>query len=45
MIRYLLPLASSSKDVRNRFGKKPADLVKDKEIKKMLRNFSQRRDS
>ncbi len=45
MIHYLLPLASASKDVRNRFGKKPADLVKDKDIKKLLRNFNSRRES
>lgn len=45
MVRFLLPLSGASKDVRNRFGKKPVDLIQDKEMKRLLRNYSQRRDS
>jgi ankyrin repeat protein len=45
MIKLLLPLSLGSKDVRNRFGKKPVDLVKDMEMKKLLRNYSSRRQS
>jgi ankyrin repeat protein len=39
MIKEILPLCKGSgvRDVRNRFGKKPADLVQDKEMKKLLR--------
>ena len=45
MVKKLLPVCAASKDVRNRFGKKPADLVKDAEVKRMLRNFSSRLNS
>jgi ankyrin repeat protein len=37
MVKLLIPLCQVSKDVRNRFGKKPADLVCDKDIKRLLR--------
>ena len=37
MIKVILPLCAQSKDVRNRFGKKPADLIEDKEVKRLLR--------
>ena len=45
MVKRLLPVCAASKDVRNRFGKKPADLVKDAEVKRTLRNFSSRLNS
>lgn len=45
MVRKLLPVCAASKDVRNRFGKKPADLVRDAEVKRMLRAFSTKRNS
>lgn len=45
MVKFLLPLSGPSRDVRNRFGKKPVDLIQDKEMKRLLRNYSQRRDS
>ena len=45
MIRYILPLSENSKDVRNRFGKKPVDLVQDNEIKKLIRNYKALRNS
>ncbi|CDW89321.1 protein kinase domain containing protein [Stylonychia lemnae] len=45
MVKVLLPICGASKDVRNRFGKKPADLIQDREFKKVLRNFSTRRES
>ena len=37
MIKMLLPLCQMSMDVRNRFGKKPIDLVCDRDIKKLLK--------
>lgn len=37
MIKLLLPLSKGCKDVRNRFGKKPADLITSSEMKRMMR--------
>lgn len=40
MIKFILPLCKGSKDVRNRFGKKPADLINNSEMKRMMRQCS-----
>jgi ankyrin repeat protein len=45
MVRYLLPLSDGSKDIRNRFGKKPVDLIQDNEMKKLIRNYKVRRNT
>jgi hypothetical protein len=46
MIKFLMPLSKGSKDVRNRFGKKPVDLLTDATMRKdMMRGFSQRKPS
>ena len=37
MIKLVLPLSSGSKDVRNRFGKKPFDLLTDKNLQKIIK--------
>jgi ankyrin repeat protein len=43
MIQLILPLSPGSKDVRNRFGKKPADLLSNNGLKKIIRQFNSRR--
>ena len=40
MIKYLLPLSPGSKDVRNRFGKKPADLLSSEVLRKAIRAYT-----
>lgn len=46
MIKLILPYCKQAKDVRNRFGKKPTDMIgNNKEIKKLIRNMSQGRNS
>ena len=37
MIKLLLPLCKGCKDVRNRFGKKPVDMLSNSDMKKTLR--------
>mmetsp|Transcript_30356 Transcript_30356/g.29696 ORF Transcript_30356/g.29696 Transcript_30356/m.29696 type:complete len:154 (+) Transcript_30356:1438-1899(+) len=43
MIKMLLPLSGGSNDVRNRFGKKPVDMIASASLKKLVRQFSKRR--
>ncbi len=45
MVRYLLPLAKNCKDVRNRYGKRPADMAPSQEVRRIIRNFSEHRKS
>jgi ankyrin repeat protein len=45
MIQFIMPLSGGARDVRNRFGLKPVDLIKDKTFKRTLRRFSSKRDS
>lgn len=40
MIKQLIPLCPSSKDVRNRYGRKPADMGKNKLLAKLIRDVS-----
>jgi len=43
MINLVLPLSAGSKDVRNRFGKKPADLLTSETLRKVVRQFNSKR--
>lgn len=43
MIKLLLPLCKGCKDVRNKFGKKPADLLNSSDIKKVIRQSTSRK--
>lgn len=45
MIKYVLPFSSACKDVRNKFGKKPSDLVCDQELKKLMKQNDKRVES
>ena len=45
MIKYVLPYSSACKDVRNKFGKKPSDLVCDQELKKLMQQNDKRGES
>lgn len=45
MIKYVLPFCKGSKDVRNRFGKKPVDLIANAGMKRMLKYFNQSKSS
>jgi hypothetical protein len=40
MIKLILPISHGAKEVRNRFGLKPFDMIKDKEFKKDIRTLS-----
>lgn len=40
MIKLILPLSHGAKDVRNRLGMKPMDMIKDREFKKEMRCLS-----
>lgn len=45
MVKLVLPLSPGSKDVRNRFGKKPADLLSSETLRKIVRQFSSSHNS
>jgi len=40
MIKLVLSISNGAKDVRNRFGMKPMDMIKDRNLKKEIRNIA-----